>query len=384
MKIAFTDKHFGKTEEFIIVRVSPTGWNIIETRKIPPGCRDCGAHDQAATAAVLDELSDCGAVLAARIGPPVQAELERRGIQALEVSGERDRILRRYAAYLALGRRPARKPVSEPEHPCFAGGRQSNAGRVHLPVSDKCNIACRFCTRSRNNTENRPGVARGLLTPEAAPALVRRALELCPEITVAGVAGPGDALASPRALEALRLVHEAFPELIKCVSTNGLALPGKGKALFDAGVRAVTVTVNAVDPGILREIVDCPDHALLIKNQLAGIRELAQLGIRVKINTVLVPEANGGHVADIARAARAAGAQWQNIIPLIPNHKMAGRPAPSCQEIEFARAAAGQYLNQFRHCAHCRADAAGIPGGADFSEKLYAGGERIAETFSHG
>jgi nitrogen fixation protein NifB len=206
---------------------------------------------------------------------------------------------------------------------------------------------------------------------------------LCPEITVVGIAGPGDALASPEALETLRLVHEAFPELIKCVSTNGLALPGRARELAEAGVGALTVTVNAVDPEILEQLVDCRDHRELIRNQLAGIREAAGLNIRVKVNTVLVPEINGAHIADISREVKAAGADMQNILPLIPNNKLAHIPAPSCEQIEDARRAAAAYLTQFRHCAHCRADAVGVPGQSDFASELY-GSLRIVETFSHG
>lgn len=35
-------------------------------------------------------------------------------------------------------------------HPCF-GGRKNNVGRIHLPVSPGCNIACRFCDRVIND-----------------------------------------------------------------------------------------------------------------------------------------------------------------------------------------------------------------------------------------
>ncbi|MBQ8935677.1 MAG: nitrogen fixation protein NifB, partial [Oscillospiraceae bacterium] len=82
-------------------------------------------------------------------------------------------------------------------HPCFALGAKNNKGRVHLPVSPGCNIQCNFCKRDLNDVENRPGVASGIITPEEAVDVVRRAVELCPDITVAGVAGPGDTLATP-------------------------------------------------------------------------------------------------------------------------------------------------------------------------------------------
>ncbi|HOK42374.1 MAG TPA: hypothetical protein PLD49_01730 [Thermoclostridium caenicola] len=98
-------------------------------------------------------------------------------------------------------------------HPCFSGGANMSRGRVHLPVSPACNIQCRFCKRSFNKSEQRPGVAGRLLTPEQAAQLVDKALTLCPEITVVGIAGPGDTLATTHALETFRLVHRRHPEL---------------------------------------------------------------------------------------------------------------------------------------------------------------------------
>lgn len=66
-------------------------------------------------------------------------------------------------------------------HPCF-GGQRGNTGRIHLPVSPGCNIGCRFCDRKINDVDERPGVASKILKPQEAVEIVRKALELCPEI----------------------------------------------------------------------------------------------------------------------------------------------------------------------------------------------------------
>jgi nitrogen fixation protein NifB len=71
-----------------------------------------------------------------------------------------------------------------------------------------------------------------------------------------------------------------------------------------------------------------------------------------------------------------------NIIPLIPQHHLAEYPAPTCAQIEEAREKAGAYIDVFRHCQHCRADAIGIPGVSDFSSEIYR--EKAEEVFSHG
>jgi nitrogen fixation protein NifB len=283
-------------------------------------------------------------------------------------------------------------------HPCFSGEANMTRGRIHLPVSPACNIQCRFCKRTFNKNEQRPGVSAGLLRPDEALETVRRGLELCPEITVAGIAGPGDTLATGHALETFGLIHNEFPDLINCLSTNGLLLERHADEIYRVGVRTLTVTVNAVDPAILARICShvaadgkvydgVEGAAILIEAQKRGIKKAAELGLLIKINIVLIPPINGGHIADIAQTAAKLGAGIVNIIPLIPQFEFADFAPPDCEELAAARADAERYLPVFRHCQHCRADACGIPGKTDFSQKLgeqLYGERQFAETFSHG
>ena len=272
------------------------------------------------------------------------------------------------------------------------------AGRVHLPVSPVCNISCRFCTRGFNKSEIKPGVSSLVLKPEEAVETVRKAKELCPELTVVGIAGPGDTLANDQALKAFRLVKEEFPELICCLSTNGFRLPDKIDEIAKIGIETLTVTVNAVDPEIEAKInnfvIDekgqkhegVEGAKLLIEKQLEGIKRSAELGIVVKINSVLVPGINDKHIPEVAKVTAGLGASILNIIPLIPQNEMADIPAPTCADLEEVRQEAGKYLDVFRHCQHCRADSLGIPGkGKDLHGELYKDRkERAADTFSHG
>jgi nitrogen fixation protein NifB len=280
-------------------------------------------------------------------------------------------------------------------HPCFSTGAKPNKGRVHLPVSPGCNINCNFCDRRLNNIEQRPGVATAIISPEDAVEAVRNAVTLCPDITVAGVAGTGDALATPYALETFRLIKQEFPEIIKCMSTNGLLLPDFADEIIDIGIDSLTVTINAVNPEIQAQICEGITYngkyykgreaaEILIHNQLKGIRTVSAAGITVKVNTVLIPEINAEHIPEVARAAAEAGAKIYNIIPLIPQHKLKWCSAPDCELISRTRAKAEQYIDVFRHCQRCRADAAGIPGSYDVSHNVYIHMVRIGNTFSHG
>jgi nitrogen fixation protein NifB len=267
-------------------------------------------------------------------------------------------------------------------HPCFDFEAHGQYGRIHLPVSVICNIKCRFCERNINSDEMCPGVSMAILTPEQAVKTLADALELCPELTVAGIAGPGDALADNAAIETFRLISGQFPQLSKCLSTNGLGLPDKVRELSDLGLKHLTVTVNAVDPVIGEKIISHITFngetitgkkaaEILLSRQLDGIRMAAESGMEIKINTVLIPGINNDHIGEIAKTISALGVKYHNIMPLIPRAEFAGIAAPDCEMLQNARKAAESFISVFRNCAHCRADACGIPGVSDVSRKLY-------------
>lgn len=279
-------------------------------------------------------------------------------------------------------------------HPCF-GGCAFNAGRIHLPVSPGCNIACRFCDRQINDDEERPGVTRRVITPDEAASFMDRALELCPSIKVAGIAGPGDTLATDKAFQTFRKLKEKYPDLLKCMSTNGLLLYEKADEVIEIGIDTLTVTVNAVDPKIEAKINDYivwhgeriegeEGARILIENQLKGIKKVADAGVTVKVNTVLVPGINDGHIADIAETVSRLGAVMYNIIPIIPQAELKDVPKPTLEQIVKARRDAGKFIRVFMHCQHCRADAVGVPGISEYSKQVYQGRIGTRETFSHG
>ncbi len=279
-------------------------------------------------------------------------------------------------------------------HPCF-GRCAARTGRIHLPVSPGCNIACRFCERAVNNYEQRPGVTAHILKPEESLAIVGKSIALCPEIKVVGIAGPGDTLATNNALQTFRLIGKEFPDLIKCMSTNGLLLNEKADEIIDAGIDSLTVTVNAIDPEIEarlnkyiiwhgEKIEGINGAKILIENQLKGIKKVAAAGVTVKVNSVLVSEINQFHLPQIAQRVAEAGARIYNIIPLIPQFELKDCEAPNCIQIAAARNAASKYIDMFRHCQRCRADAIGIPGKTDIRTLVYKEGIDVKETFSHG
>jgi nitrogen fixation protein NifB len=260
-------------------------------------------------------------------------------------------------------------------HPCFNPKAAQMHGRVHLPVAPDCNVQCAFCVRRYDClNESRPGVTSFLLEPDQAVAYLERALADEPRITVAGIAGPGDAFATPhRTLDVMQRVRRRFPDLLLCVSSNGLnVLPYIGR-LRDLRVSHVTITVNTVDPAVGAKIYKWVNFggtsyrgaegaALLWKQQREAIAMLKQCNITVKINSILIPGVNDTHMEEIAKTVSSLGVDIMNCVPLIPaeGSDMAGVGSPDIATVRAVRKRLAAIVTQMCHCTQCRADAKGL------------------------
>lgn len=257
------------------------------------------------------------------------------------------------------------------EHPCFSKKACHFFGRMHLPVAPKCNIQCNYCILKFDCVnESRPGVTSKVLTPREALERVREVLKKVHYIKVVAVAGPGEPLFNEETFETFRLVNDEFPHLLRCMSTNGLLLPDRIGDIAELGISTITVTLNAVDPAIGKEIYSFVNYRgkiykgeegaeILLKKQLEGIREAVKRKILVKVNTVLIPTVNDGHIVEIAKKIGEMGVYVQNIIPLIPQYKFAHISPPTQEEKKEMQGKCRGYLMQMIHCRQCRADAIG-------------------------
>jgi len=257
------------------------------------------------------------------------------------------------------------------EHPCFSKNASHLFGRIHLAVAPKCNIQCNYCIRKFDCVnESRPGVTSKVLTPGEALERVRGVIEQIHYIKVVAVAGPGEPLYNEETFETFRLVQNEFPHLIRCMSTNGLLLPDRIDDIEELGIGNVTVTLNAIDPNIGKNIYSFVNYEgkkyrgleaaeMLLKNQLKGIEEAVKRKMVVKVNTVLIPTVNEKHIIDIAKKMGEMGVYLQNIIPLIPQYKFANIAPPAPQEKKEMQDKCREYVMQMTHCRQCRADAVG-------------------------
>ena len=265
------------------------------------------------------------------------------------------------------------------KHPCFNKESSGTCGRVHLPVAPKCNIQCNYCNRKYDCVnESRPGVTSAILKPFQALEYVKQVLEKEPRITVVGIAGPGDPMANPaQTLETMRLIREAYPHMLFCLSSNGLAMPEYVDDLAALGVTHATVTLNTVDPAIGAKIYSWVRDGnvvyqgqaaaeLLLSRQFAAIAALKAKGLAVKVNTIMIPGVNTindyAPLKAVAEKARELGVDLMNLMPM---HPTAGTPfgdlaEPAKEAVTAVRAQIGHLVPQMTHCRRCRADAVGL------------------------
>jgi nitrogen fixation protein NifB len=274
-------------------------------------------------------------------------------------------------------------------HPCFNPEARHQFGRIHLPVAPKCNIQCNYCNRKYNcANENRPGVTSATLSPNQAMIYLERVVKQDSRIAVVGIAGPGDPFANPvETLKTLRWVRERHPEMLLCVSTNGLNINPYISELVNLQVSHVTITINAIDPLIgakvyawVRDgkVIYRGEKAaqVILERQLEAVRSLKQAGMIVKINTIIIPGFNDQHIPEMAKKMAELGADIMNCIPLLPTEDTAFQDIeePSAAMVHQIRSQVKDYLPQMEHCTRCRADAVGLlgePMSAQCQQDLY-------------
>lgn len=270
---------------------------------------------------------------------------------------------------------PEPSEITLDNHPCFNKGACASFGRVHLPVAPKCNIQCNFCNRDFDCVnESRPGVTSTILSPGQALVYLEQLMAMRGDIAVVGIAGPGDPFANPEeTLETFRLVRARYAKMILCLSTNGLGLTeAHVQELAALQVSHVTLTINAVDPEVGGRVYAWARHekriyrhtqagALMIERQLTALRWIKAAGIIAKVNAILLPGINDGHLPEIARRVSALGADVMNCIPLLPvaGTPFAELPEPDAKMRFAVRLKCGEHVSQMTHCARCRADAVG-------------------------
>lgn len=289
----------------------------------------------------------------------------------------------------ALAHLPDHIRAKVQDHPCYSEEAHHYFARMHVAVAPACNIQCHYCNRKYDcANESRPGVVSELLSPDQAIKKVLAVAANIPQMTVLGIAGPGDPLANPdRTFETFRQLSERAPDIKLCVSTNGLRLPEFADEIAKHNIDHVTITINCLDPKVgakiypwiywnERRIFGEEAAAILIEQQQKGLEMLVARGILVKVNSVMIPGVNDQHLKEVSKVVKAKGAFLHNVMPLIAEAEhgtyfgLMEQPSPTPEELQELQDACAGDMAMMRHCRQCRADAVGLLGedrGSEFT-----------------
>ncbi len=180
-------------------------------------------------------------------------------------------------------------------------GRRHN--NLRISVTDRCNLRCTYCM-----PEEVVFMDKGeLLTFEEIAQFVRVVAPLgIDKIRLTG----GEPLMR-RDLPRLVAMICAIPGIRDVgLTTNGILLADQAQALFDAGMRRINVSLDALDPARFRELTrrDGLDRVL------DGIQAAKRVGFDpVKVNAVSIRGVTEPEVLPLARYARQHGLEMRFI-----------------------------------------------------------------------
>jgi len=215
-----------------------------------------------------------------------------------------------------------------------------------------------------------------LLTPPQARDYFNEVNSSLDNLSVVGIAGPGDPMANPsETLESLRLIREENPDIAFCISTNGLSLSEHIQELKEVGVNHLTITINSLNEQTLSRIYSWVRPSkriyrgleagnILKQKQMEGLDAALDAGFKIKINTLLLPGINEAEIPSMAKYFRDKGVFVHNILPLKPveGTPFGTLPEPDAKWLKRVRDEAAEFIPQMTHCQRCRADAVGILG----------------------
>jgi cyclic pyranopterin phosphate synthase len=163
-------------------------------------------------------------------------------------------------------------------------GRAATDLRVSL--TDRCNLRCTYCMPE----EGLSWLAKpDLLTDDEVVRLVRVAVtELgVTEVRFTG----GEPLLRPGLVSIVERCAALTPRPRLSLTTNGIGLARTARALRDAGLDRVNVSLDSVDPEVFHRIT----RRRRLPDVLAGLAAARAAGLTpVKVNAVLMPGVNEG------------------------------------------------------------------------------------------
>ena len=173
---------------------------------------------------------------------------------------------------------------------------------LRISLTDRCNLRCTYCMPAEVFDHNHVFLRQDQLLRLTELGRIIGAFVRCGvgKLRVTG----GEPLLR-RGVEKFLHGLRRFPALQDiAMTTNGLLLPELAAGLAEAGLHRVTVSLDALDPGIFGAMNGRGHHPARV---LEGIAAARAAGLGVKINMVVQRGVNDGEILSIARHCKREG-----------------------------------------------------------------------------
>ena len=171
---------------------------------------------------------------------------------------------------------------------------------LRISVTDRCNLRCQYCMPE----EEYVWLPReDLLTFEEVSALV----DVFAGLGVDKVRLTGGEPLLRRDLPRLVRLLAAKPRIRDlAITTNGVLLAEQARALYEAGLHRVTVSLDTLRPERFRRLTRRDDHGKV----LAGIAAVTRAGFKgLKLDTVVMRGSNDDELVDLLEYGKRVGAE---------------------------------------------------------------------------
>lgn len=164
-----------------------------------------------------------------------------------------------------------------------------NINYVRISLTDKCNLRCVYCMPSDIVFEE--DYVNNVLSVDDYKFIIKGMSEL--GITKVRFTG-GEPLLYPNLVELIRYTYEDCKIEDIGITTNGIGLHEIAYDLYQSGLKSVNISLDSLKEYKYKSITKCGD----LKDVLKSIHKCLDLGLKVKINCVVINGFNDDELLD--------------------------------------------------------------------------------------
>ncbi len=208
---------------------------------------------------------------------------------------------------------------------------------LRLSLTDVCNLACVYCVpaealKAKSPAANSP---RNLQNTQLIQLVSR--LHRLLDLKVIRLTG-GEPLLYRELVPLVAALSELGIPSVK-MTTNGFLLEEKAVALKNAGLSSINISLDALDAETFRQI----SRRTNLDKILRGIDLAIELGMEVKLNSVIIRGMNEGEILPLFEFARERKIQLRFLEIMKMGHLFSGKAGPVFTEADMLKVIESRY-----------------------------------------